>query len=1545
MNFEQNGLEIAIVGMSGRFPGAKNIDEFWECLKNGKELITVFSDLEQQGILANGSGQNNKIIKVGAILDDVEMFDASFFGFSPKEAETMDPQHRLFLECAWEALENAGYDCQTEEKLVGVYASVSLSTYLLYNIYPNQELMESRGFLQTEIGVDKDYIATRVSYKLNLKGPSVTVQTACSSSLVAVHFACQSLLNGECDMALAAGVSIKVPQNELTLSPDAIVSPDGHCRAFDAKANGTVGGNGVGVVVLKRLKDAIADNDRIYAVIKGSAINNDGSLKIGYTAPSQDGQARVIRTAQAMAEVEPETITYMEAHGTGTPLGDPIEIAAMTQAFRCGTDKNGYCAIGSVKTNVGHLNSAAGIAGLIKTVLALQHKLIPPSLNFEIPNSQIDFENNPFYVNNKLSEWKVNNIPRRAGVSSFGFGGTNAHVILEEAPALETSSNRSRSQQLLVLSAKTPSALETATTNLANYLRQHPDINLPDVAYTLQVGRQAFNHRRMVIAKDIEDAVKALASTTDEAYLQEFQQRVYTQFQESSDRPVVFMFTGQGAQYVNMTREIYQSEPTFRQECDSCCELLKPYLGLDLRSCLYPKEEEVEKAAQQLQQTAITQPTLFVIEYALAKLWMSWGVQPVAMIGHSIGEYVAATLAGVFSLEDALVLVTARGQLMQELPSGSMLAVPMSEEKVQPFLAQTLSLAAINGSSSCVVSGTTDTVEAIQNQLASQGIDSQRLHTSHAFHSHMMEPILKRFTERVTQVSLKPPQIPYISNVTGTWITAEQATDPSYWASHIRQTVRFAQGLQELLQEPSQILLEVGPGRTLSKLAKQHPDKKPEQIVLTSVPHPQERKSDVAFLLQTLGQIWLNGVQVDWSRFYASEQRHRLPLPTYPFERQGYWIEPPQKGQGNHTAQALLGKKPDIGDWFYLPFWKPSVPPSLLQEELAKQKSCILVLSDECGLGSQLEKKLRTQNQDVITVKLGSEFAKLSECLYTLNPQQPDDYEVLLNELQSRENLPTKIVHLWNVTPQCHTASELELLLDQAQDKGFYSLLFLAKVLGKLNLTHEFQITVVSNNLQKINPTEILCPEKATLLGPVKVIPQEYPNITCRSIDVVLPSAGIWQEKLVNYLITELIVPSSERFIAYRGNHRWVQTFEPVYLDKAKEATPRLREGGVYLITGGLGSIGLVLAEYLAKTVRAKLVLTGRLGLPNRDRWCEWLSTHSKTDGTSRKIRKVQELEELGAEVLVASADAVNLEQMREVIAQTLERFGQINGVIHAAGVVTEKTFCDIEQITKTECEQQFQPKIYGLLVLKKVLQDKELDFCLLLSSLSSVLGGLGYVAYSAANLFMDAFVHHYNQTNPVSWLSVNWDGWQLEQDNKQGKFVGDVSTELAIAKEEGVEAFTRILSKDIEPQVVVSTGNLQARIDQWIKLEFLREKPASQKITSFSLHSRPNLPNGYVAPKNETEQKLVNMWQDFLGVELIGIHDNFFELGGHSLMATQIVTKVREVFQIGMSLGRLFEEPTVAGMAQCIETIRTTAQQLQAYTSDNLNDREEIVL
>jgi phthiocerol/phenolphthiocerol synthesis type-I polyketide synthase E len=879
------GTEIAIVGMAGRFPGARSLEEFWRNVCDGVESIESLTDADALKAGAAPSAlADARFIKVASRLEDVAGFDAAFFGYTPREAELMDPQHRLFLECALEALEDSGHASPPEDMLVGVFGGQALSTYLVLNLLGNSELMRTADPLQLNLGNAGSFLTTRASYKLDLRGPSFNVESACSTSLVAVHVACQSLLNHECDVALAGGVSINLGiQGGYRYVEGGILSPDGHCRPFDSQARGIVFGSGAGVVALQRLEDALASGSPIHAIIRGSAVNNDGGARVGYTAPGVEGQASVISEALGNAGVSAGSIGYVEAHGTGTPLGDPIEVQALTRAFGDEAVGPRTCALGSLKANVGHLDAAAGIAGLIKTTLALKHRKLPPSLNCDTPNPNIPWEKSPFYVNTALREWKVPaHGPRRAGVSSFGMGGTNAHVILEEPPARAHArpAPAADAPELLVLSARTPTALTAQTERLAEHLRAHPHQSLGDVAHTLQVGRRRHAHRRSVVCQGREDALAALTDPS----------RLATEFEERSRRGTVFMFPGQGSQHVGMGRGLYDAERAFRAEVDACAAKLTPHLGLDLRTVLYPAAKDAETAAAQLRQTRLAQPALFTIEYALARLWMSWGIQPEAMVGHSIGEYVAACLAGVFSLPDALALVAARGQLMQELPPGAMLSVALSEEELAPLLDARLSVAAVNAPGLTVVAGPVDAVEGLQARLQARGVAHRALHTSHAFHSEMMDPILAPFTERVRRVKLSAPRIPYLSNVTGTWVTAQEATNPAAWANHLRSPVRFASALQTL--SSNHVLLEVGPGRTLSTFASRHTGLRVPATAVTSLPHPEEKTPDAAVARAALGRLWMAGVDVDWAAVHAGASRQRVSLPTYPFERKRYWVSP-----------------------------------------------------------------------------------------------------------------------------------------------------------------------------------------------------------------------------------------------------------------------------------------------------------------------------------------------------------------------------------------------------------------------------------------------------------------------------------------------------------------------------------------------------------------------------------------------------------------------------------------------------------------------------
>ncbi len=878
---------VAIIGIAGRFPGARNAAEFWTNLRNGVESISHFRTEELEVRDAARLAQDPSYVKARSILTDVDLFDAEFFGFYPQEAKFIDPQHRVFLECCWEAIEDAGYDPANDPGVTGVFAGCSPNSYFLRQIAGSREYVDDYtsayqvGFYPTMLGTIADTMATRVAYKLNLKGPAMTLLAACSTSLVAVCQAAKSLLTYECDQALAGAVSITFPQKRGYLHQSGgMVSPDGHCRAFDEAAQGTVFGSGAGVVLLKRLEDAVRDHDHIYAVIKGSAVNNDGSQKVGFTAPSVDGQAAVIATAQALAGVDPRTISYIEAHGTGTPLGDPIEVAALTKVFRASTPDRGFCALGTAKANVGHLDVAAGVTGLIKTALAMEHGEIPPQIHFERPNPKLQLDESPFYVSTKLMPWeRRDGAPRRAGVSAFGVGGTNAHVVLEEPPRVEQPASR-RVYQVLSVSAKSEEALANARKRLAERLRHAPGVDVANVAYTLHAGRRHYGYRQSVVCRNAEEGARALENLEKR------------KAEPQHDNPAVyFLFPGQGSQHIRMGQEVYETSPVFCESFDRCCAIFQAHTGVNLREIIYPTAGE-EEATRQLTATALAQPAIFTIEYALAQLWMSWGIQPRGMLGHSIGEFVAACLAGVFSLEDAVRLVATRGQLMQDLPGGAMLSVRLGEAEVKPLLNGNLSIAALNAPKLTVVSGPHDQVAKLESLLEERGVMARRLHTSHAFHSAMMEPIVGPFTEAVRRVKLQAPAIPYLSCVTGTWITAEQATDPKYWASHFRQAVRFSDAITALGSEPNGILLETGPGTTLQVLARQHAQRDNGQMILSSLPEAVSENSAAATLYGALGRLWEAGIPVNWGQFYSGEQRSRISLPTYPFERKRYWAEP-----------------------------------------------------------------------------------------------------------------------------------------------------------------------------------------------------------------------------------------------------------------------------------------------------------------------------------------------------------------------------------------------------------------------------------------------------------------------------------------------------------------------------------------------------------------------------------------------------------------------------------------------------------------------------
>lgn len=1128
--------DIAIIGMAGRFPGAKNLEEFWHNLSNGVESIQFFDETE---LLVEGINPdlvtNPQYIKAKGVMEDIEYFDAPFFNYTENEVKLMDPQIRLLHECSYTALDHAGYHAKLVDKPIGFYAGATTNLFWIGQLV-NRLNLPSDHFAAAALS-DSHSLATRISYKLDLRGPSFTVQTACSTSLVAIHLACQSLLSGESGMALAGGVSLLLPKKSGYLYQEGMTrSPDGHCRAFDHEAKGTVGGDGVGLVVLKRLTDALEDGDEIHAVIKGSAINNDGLRKAGFTAPSVEGQAEVIRTAHKVGNIEPETISFLEAHGTGTVIGDPIEIEGLKQAFS--TEKTGFCAIGSVKSNIGHLDAAAGVAGLIKTVLSLKHQVIPPSINFTVPNPKIDFTNSPFYVNTEEIVWKQDLYPRRAGVSSFGIGGTNAHIVLEEAP-ISPSSPPSLGQQIIPLSAKSLTALQQMRQELASYLQVSPALNLSDVAYTLQMGRGNYQYRMAYTGSTVEEIVKDILEQRDvkiEAVLKE--------------PSVVFLFTGQGSQYVDMGYDLYEQIPEFRTEMDHCFSIIKSLMSIDLKEVLYPtKRENKQTVANILDQTEITQVVIFVFAYALAQLLTKYGVRPKAMLGHSIGEYVAACLSGVFTLEEALEIVVYRGKLMQGMPKGRMISISLSEKEVLPYLSEGLSIAAVNSFTNTVVAGETKAILKLEEKFHQKGIHCAILHTSHAFHSEMMDPILLPFSKKMREIILCTPKIPYISNLSGKWITEDEVKDPNYWSKHLRMPVQFADGLETLCQEKDVIFIEVGAGKTLSTFARRHLREENNHYAVSLIRHLQKNVSDHVYFYNQLAEIWKKGVDFTWRNLHKNDKRRRIVLPTYPFDRHQFGLT---LGESLVSQQSVSN---NLTNCFYKPYWEKVDAP---HTEALKTDPWLLFVD-----GSEEVNQL---------IKLLDQTGQFYMPVY-----QTEDYTDQLEVYQQMGILTVNIVHAW--------------LQTDGEDR-FYHLLALTQALGKLNRDMHFIVSIITKGTK---------PQQALVHGFCHVVAQEYINMEYRSIEI---------EEFDKHLYQELNRPYTDAMIAIRSGKRYLQKYESIQLPKTKNNYPVFQENGTYLITGGTGGIGLSLAKQVAQTTKVNFVLTTRQFYPKSeectfDQWCK----------------------------------------------------------------------------------------------------------------------------------------------------------------------------------------------------------------------------------------------------------------------------------------------------------------------------------------------------
>lgn len=1330
--------DIAIVGMALRVPGARTPEAFWDNLVTGREAREVY--LEEQ-LLARGEHAralaSPHYVRSGMPLEGFDEFDAEFFGFSPKEAAILDPQHRQFYEVAWEALERAGHAPRRFDGSIGVFAGCGMNAYFAFNLLSNAPLVDSVGlFLLRHTGNDKDFLSTRVSYAFNLRGPSISVQTACSTSLVATHLAVQSLLARECDLALAGGVTIEIPHGlGYEYKDGEILSPDGHCRAFDRDARGTVFGSGACVVVLRRLAEALAAGDHIHAVIRGSAVNNDGAGKVGYLAPSVDGQAAAVAEALGVAGIGADTLGYVECHGTGTPVGDPIEIAALTSAFRQTTSRRQYCAIGSVKTNIGHLDTAAGAASLIKATLAVEHGLIPPSLHFQAPNPALNLESSPFHVARDARPWAPSPGPRRAGVNSLGVGGTNAFVVLEQAPSQAASA--SAAPQPLIVSARDRRALEASCARLATHLRQARSSTLADIAFTLH-ERERFVHRRVLAARDPLEAAVLLEGVDA--------RRVQTFVAEADPSSVVFMYPGGGAQYPRMARGLYELEPVFREHMDRGLARLRNQHGVDLEADWIAAASSDRDGAS-LARPAVQLPLLFLVEYALTQLWFHYGVRPSAVIGHSLGENTAACVAGVMSFEDALGLVLLRGQLMSELPTGAMLSVSLAGPRLAEWLGAELDLAAENAPALAVASGPAAAIDTLATRLGAQGIDAQRVRIDIAAHSRMLAPVLARFRTYLENIELHEPLIPIVSNVTGAWLDPARARDPGYWVDHLRSTVRFSRGVEFLLRGGSPAFVEVGPGHTLASLVRQHGTASSPRIVASMRRVDDDVPDDLAFRA-ALGRLLALGAAVDIQRLWPTPRR-RVPLPTYPFQRTRFWIDPGAGASGG--AEALHPRRLAEGDdWFTTTRW---VQQGLL--ECAETPRRVLLFGGTHPSTEMLVSRMRAAGREVVVVRAGDTYARIAQHEFTLAPEAGGvGYEELVDELLRGDLRPDRIVHGWLLTTD-ESFRPGSSFFHRNQEFGFYSLAYLAQALGRAGFDGRCHVLVLTNGMLRVGTEPLPYPEKATALGVAGVLPREFPHLTCSVLDVA-PDASD-SVSLAAALDAELLGEPDDGVAALREDVRWRR-----HVGRWRESTGRgrvrLKDRGTYLVTGGFGGIGRIVAEWLARTYRARLVLLGRTPLPARSDWDTWLAEHGSDDRHSSAIRHVRRLESLGAAVLPLAADVAVADQLRDALRVARDTYGPLSGVFHAAGVVRDNL---LQLKTQRDIEDVFAPKVYGTVALDEAVADDPLDFFVLFSSASTIAAPAGQADYVGANAFLNAWAdaQHGRRAYPV--VAVNWGIWR----------------------------------------------------------------------------------------------------------------------------------------------------------------------------------------
>jgi len=1586
---------IAVVGIGCRFPGAKNPEAFWQLLCEGGDAIAEVPpnrwDIDQ--FYDSEPGKSGKMsTRWGGFLEQVDGFDPAFFGISPREAERMDPQQRLVLEVAWEALENAGI---APDSLIGSSAGVfmGIGNYDYCRLLA-QDISQVNAYDGT--GNTLSIAANRLSYTLNLRGPSVVVETACSSSLVAMHFACRSLQSGESNLCLVGGVSLMLsPEPFITYSHARMMASDGRCKTFDARADGYVRGEGCGVVVLKRLSDALKEGDRIQGVIRGTAINQDG-MSNGLTAPNGPSQQAVIRSALSNARVSPDQISYVEAHGTGTSLGDPIEYKALKSVFMPGRQPDRPCWIGSVKTNIGHLEAASGIASVIKVVLALQHREIPQHLHFQQPNPYISLEGTSFAIPTERQPWTVEGT-RLAGISAFGFGGTNCHLVMEEAhPEFSQSASElvtrqevspvslpqlkgaARPLHLLTLSAKSEPALRDLAVSYREFLAAHPSVDLADVCFTANRGRSHFDHRLAVVAESPAQMQERL-----QGFVQQTLPNGWVSGTLSSrKRPkVAFLFTGQGSQYIEMGRQLYETQPIFRAAMERCDRLLRDDLPQPLLSVLYPEPGQPTETSALLNTTAYTQPALFALEYSLAQLWKSWGIEPSLLLGHSVGEYAAACIAGVFSLEDGLKLIAARARLMQALPmNGAMVAVFASPQQVQGAIQdwkEQVAIAAINGPQSVVISGEKGAIAAIVDALRQSGIKTRPLQVSHAFHSPLMEPMLAEFEQIASKVRYAAPQIKLISNLTGELATDAIAT-PDYWCRHIRQPVQFAPSMEVLRQQNCSLLVEIGPKPVLLGMGR-YCWGEGEGVWLPSL-HPKQ--SNWQTLLQSLATLYSHGVPVDWASFEQEYGRHRLSLPTYAFQRQRYWADIPAKSasttpkrlldatslalptdpialaqlsdqlsttgklsaderkllpkllnlvvqvQEQGAKNGLLEPSPSqagvpIQDWLYELQWRPQAH-QVPETSGSHAPASWLIFADTTGVGAAIATQLQAQGQTCWLVYPGETFEQRQPGIWQVNPVRRAECDRLFSDIANMLEHPLKgIIHLWNLeaaTPDQLTPSALS----QAQTLGVASVLHLLQSLiscGEMQTSPQLRLWLVTQNAiaLKSSQKQPSSVAQAAVWGLGRAIALEHRDLWGGLIDLPLSLTGATEgaaSPAIAALIREVQAPTGEDHLAFRHGQRYVARLVRSELPAPEDLHPPASSGtpptivssqATYLITGGLGALGLEVALWLVEQGARYLVLVGRRG------------------ASPQAQATLDHLQRLGVEVLVAQADvakAADVAWVMEVIATNLP---PLRGIVHAAGVLDDGI---LQQQTWERFQKVMAPKVPGAWNLHQATQHQPLDFFVLFSSAAALLGAPGQGNYAAANAWMDGLAHYRRQLG-LPALSLNWGAWQesgmAANLNSRNQARLKAQGIQAIATDQGLQVLAQALGQDIA-QLGVLPIDWSVFKHQWQA----GQAPAllgelfdtAAEATPSTPHTSDLLQRLQAAPSAERPSLLMH-YLSSKAARVLGLAEadlnpgrSLHEMGLDSLMAVELTAMIRTELQVELPIRSLMEDPTLETLA-----------------------------